>query len=137
MQLLLRDLNPRFLRCDVGIADELHGQPGPEGEIQWGGFPVDVLTQVPTLADADGIQFLCPLCFLKNEGVVGTHRVAVYFQGRGAPPHIGKNSEGQTARWEVMGNDFLDLTLSPSIHIKSGCGWHGWIEHGIARNADG
>lgn len=135
MHLLLRSLEPQFIRCDIGVADESHGRQGDDGEIQWGGFPVDLLIHVHTLSDADGIQFLCPLCFLKNNGPIGTHEVHVYFHGRGAPPHIGLNSEGKTARWEVMGNDFLDLTLSPSIWIKSGCQWHGYIRHGVAENA--
>jgi hypothetical protein len=133
--LLLRNLEPRFLRCDVGIADEDHGLPGDNGEIQWGGFPIDILTRVDTLGDSDGLQFLCPCCYIHNSGPIGTHRIAVYFAARGAPPHIGLNSEGKTTRWEVMGNDFLDLTLSPSIHVKKGCGWHGWIEHGVVKTA--
>lgn len=135
MLLLLRSLEPRFIRCDVGIADDDHGRPTGENDtIQWGGFPIDVISRVQTLADADGIQFLCPKCYFQNGGPVGTHTVAVYFRGRGAPPHIGKDSNGQPARWDVMGNDFLDLTLAPSIWIKSGCGWHGYIEHGAVRD---
>ena len=131
MSLLLRDLEPRFIRCDTTIAEEDHGRRGPDGEIQWGGFPVDVNIKVESLTEADGISFLCPGCFTRNGGAVGTHRINVFFEGRGAPPHIGLNSSGVTSRWDVMGNDFLDLTLHPSIHVRSGCGWHGFVKHGM------
>lgn len=135
MIVLLRSLEPRFIRCDVGIADDNHGRPQADGEIQWGGFPVDVISKVDCITDADGIQFLCPGCFVRNNGTVGTHRVAVYFRDRGAPPHIGLGTDGQPHRWDVMGSDFLDLTLAPSIQIGSGCRWHGFVEHGAIRNA--
>ena len=34
------------------------------------------------------------------------------------------------AMWERIGEDFETLTLSPSIHRKRGCGWHGYITAG-------
>lgn len=135
MDLKLRDLEPRFFRCDVGTADECHGRQLDDGTMQWGGFAVDINTPVSTLGEADGMWFYCPKCWRANGGPVGSHQVMVCFEGKGAPPHIGKDSSGNTVRWSVRGNDFFDLTLSPSIHVKVGCGWHGFVEHGKIRDA--
>lgn len=31
------------------------------------------------IAEAQGIWFLCPACFVKNQGPIGTHMVLVWF----------------------------------------------------------
>jgi hypothetical protein len=86
-----------------------------------------------TLGEAQGIWFLCPGCFAKNGGPVGTHMTMVSFAGRSVPEDQGsKNREGQPSRWTASGTGYMDLTLSPSI--DTGC-WHGWVKNGEVTNA--
>ena len=40
---------------------------------------------VGTLNEAQGVKFLCPKCFTKNGGNVGTHSIMVWFRDRGVP----------------------------------------------------
>lgn len=80
---------------------------------------------------AEGIQFLCPKCFVANKGSVGTHWCEVTFAGRGAlPRHGSHNKAGQPTRWTVSGAGYNDLTLTPSILLEGGCGWHGHVTRG-------
>lgn len=86
---------------------------------------------VKSLSDAQCIMFLCPKCFVDNNGKVGTHQVEVTFEGRGATPEQGShNKAGKPTRWNVSGNGFNDLTLAPSILNEGGCAWHGFITNG-------
>ena len=132
----LRDLEPQFIRYETGIADEFLGQKQPDGSTQWGGFECEYLPHVSTLAEAQGIYFLCPKCYVpgKNESNgIGVHQVAVTFAGRGVLDHQGcHNSESRPTRWNVSGTGFDDLTVTPSILLQGGCGWHGWITNGEA-----
>lgn len=81
-----------------------------------------------TLKEAQGIRFLCPACFQKNGGVVGTHIVDVAFEGRGVFPSQGShNKKGEPSRWNVTGTDYSDLTLQPSIDCEC---WHGLVTNG-------
>lgn len=126
----LRELDARFQRHAVEPAPKGHGRKLPDGSIQWGGFPIDVFYKVRTLAEADGISFLCPKSFAKNSGPKGTHRVQIFFEGRNAPDHIGRDSGGHRVRWSIAGGTGLDdLQLSPSIQeIDDGlCSWHGFV----------
>lgn len=80
-----------------------------------------------TPATAQGLLFLCPVCFEKNKGDIGTHSVLTWFKDRGVPDEARPNP----GRWTVSGNDFTDLTLTPSIFLTGGgCGWHGFITNG-------
>jgi len=93
------------------------------------------LSEVASLAEAQGILYLCPLCYAKNGGAIGTHRVNTTFDARGVPDHLGSHSEeGAPTRWVIAsGSGFHDLTLTPSIWLKgSVCGWHGFITFGLA-----
>lgn len=86
------------------------------------------LRHVPDLAHSQGIVFLCPACFAKNNGPVGTHGIEVSFHGRGVLDHQGShNTAGNSSRWQVSGNGYSDLSLHPSIDC--GC-WHGFIKNG-------
>ncbi len=131
----LRDLEAKFIRYEAGVAHKGHGRHLPDGTIQWGGFPVDTFVQVETLAEAQGLWFLCPACYAKNGGNVGTHGVRVFFHGRGVPDRgvdgevLGKNEAGQPVRWTVVaGTGLDDLQLSPSILLQGGgCQWHGFV----------
>lgn len=82
--------------------------------------------QVAALADAQGVWFLCPLCFQKNGGKAGTHMVMCWFRDRGVPNDVTPGP----ARWAVSGTSLADLTLSPSIQLLGGCNWHGFVVAG-------
>jgi hypothetical protein len=93
------------------------------------------LHHVGTLVEAQGVQFLCPVCFVKNSGPIGTHVIEVSFAGRGVQDNQGShNREGQPSRWNATGTGYSDLTTTPSILIDpalpSCAGWHGYITNG-------
>lgn len=79
--------------------------------------------------EAQGILFACPFHFRKNQGLIGTHSILIYFAGRGAPAEC-----EPLPRWTVSsGGGFADLTLSPSINLQNEHSldeWHGWITNG-------
>lgn len=82
-------------------------------------------------ADAQGIHFLCPVCFAKNGGAVGTHWCDVTFEGRGATPSQGSHgTDDAPTRWNVTGDSFENLSTTPSILLIGGCAWHGFITNG-------
>lgn len=87
--------------------------------------------QSEDFAHADGIQFLCPACFAKNNGPIGTESVIAWFRNR---PHVGADAMPGPGRWAATGTSFEDLTLSPSINVDHGH-WHGFVENGLIRNA--
>jgi uncharacterized protein DUF6527 len=86
------------------------------------------LHHVSAFGEAHGIYFLCPHCYRKNSGPVGTHGIMVWGEDMGAPDH----AHPRPARWKFSGTNFDDLTLTPSIDVSTSCGWHGWITNGEA-----
>lgn len=93
-------------------------------------------------ADADGILFLCPRCFVANgRRRPGVESVICW------RPHIPQTTDPVPGRWEFQGSDFTDLTLvagSSSIALTGECvvpgvakmpGWHGFIRNGVCTNA--
>ncbi len=88
-----------------------------------------------TIAEADNITFLCPICFQKNGGAEGTHSVFVSFAGRDIPEDAGsRDADGKPSRWTIVGGSGLDdLVLAPSILLgakrpaNQSCHWHGFI----------
>lgn len=85
--------------------------------------------------EANGIRFLCPKCFQKNNGPIGAHQIICWSRSLGAPDE----ARPGPGRWTFEGDDFSDLTLNGdpkgkarSIQISGGCGWHGFITNGIA-----
>lgn len=89
---------------------------------------------VQTVAEADEVSFLCPLCFARNGGARGTHHVMVTFAGRDVPEDAGtRDSTGKPSRWNVGGSCLDDLVLTPSILLDAGrspdrgCHWHGFV----------
>lgn len=98
------------------------------------------MDDVDSVAEADGIMFLCPACFAKNGGAVGTHSVLVSFEGRNVPDGAGSRGDGgKPTRWAVSSSSLDDLVLTPSILLGSsqpvdqGCHWHGFVgSNGIA-----
>jgi hypothetical protein len=87
---------------------------------------------VATLAEAQGVMFLCPKCFAKNGGNVGTHSIMVWFRDRGVPA----DEVPGPGRWIATGTGYEDLTTSPSINLENpdhvGCEWHGFVTNGEA-----
>lgn len=125
----LTDLDPTFVRWET----RTERRQFTDGERE---VPVEYSIRVATLAEAQGVRFLCPACFAKNGGAVGTHGVEVAFVNRGVASHQGSQSRaGEPSRWEVSGNDLHDLTLHPSIDSSGdgGCTFHGFITNGDAR----
>jgi len=83
-------------------------------------------------SEADGIMFLCPLCFETNGGRTGTHMVICW------RPRVPQTVSPVPGRWEFEGAGFDDLTLvagSSSILLMSGCRWHGYVRNGEVTNA--
>jgi hypothetical protein len=58
---------------------------------------------VDTIVEADGIQFLCPVCFIKNSGGVGTHSIVCW------KPSVPQTTYPRPGRWKQFdfGNDRL------------------------------
>ena len=127
----LMDLDPQFYRHATEKAGSHLGRKLEDGSTQWGGFETDIFVKVADLSRADSVMFLCPACFAKNGGPVGTHRIRIDFAGRGVPDRCCiRNGGGQPVRWNVSGSGFTDLTTTPSILICGGCAWHGFITNG-------
>lgn len=73
---------------------------------------------------AQGITFLCPACFRKNGGAIGTEQILVWFAGAPIPADIEPKH-----RWNAAATSFDDLTLTPSINVNNEH-WHGFITNG-------
>jgi hypothetical protein len=102
----LTDFEPQFLRHEIRDGREVH-------------------VDVDKLDDAQGVMFLCPVCSARNGGA-DAHGVLCWFRDCGVPDE----AEPGPARWLVSGAGLGDLTLSPSVMLLSGCGWHGFITGG-------
>lgn len=97
--------------------------------------PIARYSEPCAFAEAQCIWFLCPACFVKNGGAVGTHSVEVGFEGRNLlDDECSHNSKGEPSRWRIeSGSSLNDLTLKPSIQLTPPCcGWHGYITNGVA-----
>ncbi len=137
----LSDLDPRFLRYEKRLDTwtVVDRQPGPGEDCE--SVPHHLVTGMREywpfasgLAEAQGVEFLCPKCFASNNGPVGTHVVVCWSSSRGVP-------DGATpgpGRWRLVGTDFNDLSLmeepgkSRSVLLLGGCGWHGFVTNGDA-----
>lgn len=122
----LAQLEAQFLRYSKERSDP-HINGGAERE-------TDVWHHVPTLAEADGIMFLCPKCFAANSGPIGTHAVVCWFRGK-----VPDSAEPGPGRWTPQGTGYEDLTFTPgeppvaiSVLLTGGCGWHGFVKNGSA-----
>lgn len=102
----LADLDPQFLRYDDG--DHVN---------------------VNTLAEADGIRFLCPQCFGINGGRTGTHSMVRWFEGKVPPEAI---PEG---RWTTSGSGYHDLSFilgdnKRSLQVVNDCKLRAFLADG-------
>ncbi len=102
----LTELEPQFYRHELRPQD---------------GRVVEYNIPVTELAFAQGLGFICPACKDTNG-----HYMKCWFSGRGVPDAV----TPAPGRWEVSGTGYHDLSLSPSILIIGGCGWHGYITNG-------
>lgn len=84
--------------------------------------------------EAQGVWFMCPKCYVKNSGPVGTHWVICWFADRGVPD----DKFPLPGRWNPSGTCIDDLTFvgpgaaSVLLTAPEGCGWHGFIRDGEA-----
>ena len=89
---------------------------------------------VGSIAEAQGVMFLCPLCYGSNNGERGTHSVICWSRSRGVPDDI----DPKPGRWVLAGTGLDDLTLdaepgqSRSVLLLGGCNWHGFVTAGEA-----
>ena len=89
---------------------------------------------VDSIAEADGIIFLCPKCFAHNGGSVGTHSVICW------NPSVPQTTSPKPGRWNLVGTGYHDLSLvvgSSSVLLNGRCwegaggeGWHGFVTNG-------
>lgn len=96
--------------------------------------PQTIYRRVASLADAHGLLFLCPKCFVDNKGKVGTHSVLCWFVGK-----VPDDLTPKPGRWTPQGTCLDDLTFVPSpghsnsvLLTGAGCGWHGFVKNGCA-----
>lgn len=143
MARLVPDLEARFLRHEVrvetrsfikaeAIAEKPNG-PYTDDDVEERTGPAECIPEVDTLAEADGVWFLCPKCFVENSGPVGTHAVLCWFVGK-----VSDDVDPKPGRWTPTGNGLSDLTFVPSagrshsVLLIGGCLWHGFVVNGSA-----
>lgn len=81
-------------------------------------------SHVASLAEAQGIRFLCPTC--KVDYGDDCHSIVLPFRGRNVDASINGGHQ-----WDVSGTDSSNLTLKPSVNAAGGgCRWHGWVTNG-------
>jgi hypothetical protein len=107
----LRELDARFMKHD----DETHSH------------------YVDSRADADGVMFLCPVCFAAK-GLqfgstcdIGVHSIICW------EPSVPRDRSPGPGRWNMQGTGIDDLTLvapSSSILLQSGCRAHFFVRDG-------
>ena len=133
----LTELEPKFLRyeCTPGRPTQIANDPlhFPEGGSHVEFRDTVVWHMVGTLAEAQGVEFLCPKCFVTNGGRVGTHIVVCWSRLRGVPD----GAHPLPGRWALNGTGFEDLTLDAeppngarSVALTGGCGAHFLVTNG-------
>lgn len=83
---------------------------------------------VDNIKEADGIDFLCPVCFVANgNSNKGTHHIMCW------QLHVPQTHYPIPGRWNFLGTCFTDLTLqngSSSVLLTGGCRAHFFIKNG-------
>lgn len=88
--MLLSELDPRFLKR----IDDAHFE------------------ELDSMAGADGVEFLCPVCFQKNGGPVGTHSIICW------EPRVPQTTSPVPGRWRMSGGrESLTLTGDRSSSV--------------------
>lgn len=108
-----------------------------KAELIWKLDPIDLSfrSDCESIAEAQGVQFLCPKCYAENNGEVGTHAIMCWFNNRGVPDRV----QPAPGRWNAAGTTIEDLTfVGPGnvsvLLLGPGCGYHGLIEKGGERS---
>ena len=125
----LTDLDAQFLRyerrpCFVGAPGCSAVTPHTDHEFH---------VYVDTLAEADGVMFLCPKCYAANGGARGTHMVICWFEGK-----VADDVDPKPGRWNPTGTCLADLSFVPGrksssvLLLGEGCQWHGFVANGDA-----
>lgn len=126
----LVDLEAHFLKIE--FQTDTWTRVKPDGSTEEVTGPREHHLYVDTLAEAQGVMFLCPKCFKANNGSIGTHMVICWFVGRGVPDDVFP----KPGRWNPSGTGLHDLTfVGPgafSVLLTSGCNWHGFVTNGDA-----
>lgn len=138
----LVDLDPHWVKLEIRRERVLVIRPGIDPtKPPAGGWRDEHIVEVErdvshhvfvdSFAEADGIWFDCPYCFVNNGGSKGTHAVLCWFVGK-VPPHV----DPKPGRWVPRGTTFADLSFvgpaSASVRLTGGCRWHGHISNGQA-----
>jgi hypothetical protein len=75
--------------------------------------------EIDTITGADGVIFLCPVCFTKNGGPTGTHKIICW------QPHVPLSPDMVgPGRWAFTGTGYPDLSLPSSValpHCAADC----------------
>lgn len=110
----------RFEHCErgpAGTCSVVHDEPRDH----------EVHERVDSVEMADGVFFLCPVCFAKNAGPIGTHGVLCW------RPRVPAEVDPKPGRWEFQGTGLDDLTLvagSSSVLLRGGCNAHLFVRGG-------
>lgn len=83
--------------------------------------------EVDNISLASGIRFLCPVCFAKNKGAIGTHSIICW------DPSVPQTTSPTPGRWNLVGTGFNDLSLrngSSSVLLTTGCKAHFFVTNG-------
>jgi hypothetical protein len=89
--------------------------------------------ETKSIKNADGLSYLCPVCFHRNKGSVGTEHILNWFLERGVPASFTPGP----GRWAFKGTSLDDITFigtenhSYSVAIIEH--WHGYVENGTVR----
>lgn len=113
MKLTLRQLEAKLIK----VIDEYSHKP------------------VDTVAEADGVSFLCPVCFAANgNSKIGTHTGICWFRGR-----VSDSRMPGPGRWNPTGTIIDDLSFvgpgPKSVQIIGGCNAHFHVTNGQIENA--
>lgn len=81
---------------------------------------------ITDINQADGIMFLCPKCFIKNNGPAGTHSIQCW-----TPKVTADYTHGP---WQLQGTGYSDITLigqpTSSVLLNGGCNAHFSVKNG-------
>jgi len=133
----LLDLEPHFLTYHVSdpIPTEIANDPlnYPIGGVHTEMRSQITFKQVDTIEEAQGVEFLCPKCFIENKGKAGTHICICWSRARGVPDEVHPGP----GRWALQGTGLHDLTLGAdppnekrSVQQLNGCGAHFNVTNG-------
>lgn len=94
--------------------------------------------RLDTIDGAQGVLFQCPLCSEgkppgepDGRGFRGAHYILAWFANPINAPRVPDDADPKPGRWVATGTTFENLSLSPSILLQGGCGWHGYVTNGM------